>query len=353
MIKEWDFLRVVACLSIVLLHTTTWLHFLGPRIEDELLLYARVLLCFATPAFIMLSIMILANKYPRKLPDKFWLSRLQFLLLPFLFWAVIDAAVRAYGSGRPFAEYAINNILYGGFVGWFVLVILQLYVMYMLVLKGRVAQFIVLPVGAVLSFIVLNEWLLPTHFYEANEKLLRISFAMWLIYFAVAYVSGRYYTQLIRVLVRLRYVLVGVVVLTSALVYGNFSIGLTEAESRRLDLVPFVIAVTFMLLAFGQCLPTSRFVQFVSRYAFAIYLIHWQVLYFVAPFFHGITNHFWLQTIGLFSTTIALSIAIAHLISKLPFGHYLVGKIKPRRKIASNIVDITSIRNDELERKSS
>ncbi|WP_375803831.1 acyltransferase family protein, partial [Staphylococcus aureus] len=76
MIKEWDLLRAIACLSIVTLHTTTWMTFHNEfYAEHTTLHFIRILLCFATPTFIVLSIIILAHKYPNQLPSNFWSKR--------------------------------------------------------------------------------------------------------------------------------------------------------------------------------------------------------------------------------------------------------------------------------------
>lgn len=84
MIKEWDYLRVVACLSILLLHTSSWVIMeVGVEPEQTIYLFLRIALCYATPTFIVLSILILANRYREQIPTNFWSSRIHYILVPF------------------------------------------------------------------------------------------------------------------------------------------------------------------------------------------------------------------------------------------------------------------------------
>ena len=80
-VKEWNLLRVVACLSIVLLHCTTQIgkNVGYPDIENYH--FYRMLLCYATPTFIVLSEIILANRYPSILPQNFWMKRIKYIFI--------------------------------------------------------------------------------------------------------------------------------------------------------------------------------------------------------------------------------------------------------------------------------
>lgn len=316
----------------MLLHTTTWLNFSAAPIEEDWLLFLRVLLCFATPTFILLSVIILANKYPTALPKGFWVSRFQFLLLPYLAWATIDAMARGlYSSKKTFFDYIWNNIFYGGFVGWFVLIILQLYFFYMIIIKWPWTRLIVLPAGVMIAYIHMNELFLPESFYMEYEGLLRISSTTWLIYFAIAYVLGRYYERIAPLLVKYRYLLLIISFAAGYIVYSAFLAGETAPESRRADLIPFVLAMTLLVLAWGRRLPYFKIVQFLSKYAFAIYLVHWQILFFTTSYVTIWTDSFMLQVILLFTIAISASIGITALLQKVPFGSYIVGKVKQKK----------------------
>lgn len=81
MIKEWNLLRVIACLSIVLLHSTTQTaNVVGYPEIDNYHIY-RIIMSFATPTFILLSEIIIANKYSNSIPEGFLEIELNILLV--------------------------------------------------------------------------------------------------------------------------------------------------------------------------------------------------------------------------------------------------------------------------------
>jgi len=196
-IKEWDYLRVVACLSILLLHTSSWVIMeVGVEPEQTIYLFLRIALCYATPTFIVLSILILANRYHENIPRNFWSSRIQYIFIPYLVWAFVDALVveSIYRKGLLWEKY-FDNIVYGEFVGWFVVVIMQLYVIFTLLtrFKWSIAWF--LPFSVLVTLIHHTVILLPYPIFQENSIWLRFFFTGWLGYFAVAYAIGIYYDE--------------------------------------------------------------------------------------------------------------------------------------------------------------
>ena len=123
MVKEWNLLRVTACLSIVLLHSTTQTgRALGYVPQSELYEFFRIVLCYATPTFIILSEIILANRYKEKIPKGFFVKRLKFIVIPYLIFAVIDSLIARrfnphFDLNKTIVEKIWENIFPGAFVG--------------------------------------------------------------------------------------------------------------------------------------------------------------------------------------------------------------------------------------------
>ena len=116
MVKEWNLLRAVACLSVVLLHSTTQMGILLGGLQANYYDLFRIGLCYATPAFIVLSEIILANRYSLKVPSGFFIKRFKYIYIPFLVFSVIDGIVVNYFYPQTFLnkknyyEYPIWNI---------------------------------------------------------------------------------------------------------------------------------------------------------------------------------------------------------------------------------------------------
>ena len=332
MIKEWDLLRVVACLSILLLHTSSWIIMeVGVEPEQQFYLFLRIALCYATPTFIVLSILILSNRYRERLPSNFWSSRIQYIFVPFLVWAFLDALLveSIYRKGLLWDKY-YHNVVSGEFVGWFVVVIMQLYVIIALMkrFKWSIAWF--LPISALITLVHHAIIQLPYPIFEDNVMVIRLLFTGWLGYFAVAYALGVYYEQIAGVAKKYRGATVVFVVLSMVFLYIRVQLGYTEVHSRRLDLVPLVISVVLCVIAWGQALPSTKVVRLISQYAFMIYLIHWEVLrlstsWFVAHFDSTIT-----RVPMLLLWTLVVCIGLTKLLSFLPFSQWIVGKLKKR-----------------------
>lgn len=330
LIKEWDLLRAIACLSIVTLHTTTWMTFHNEfYAEHTALHFIRILLCFATPTFIVLSIIILAHKYPNQLPPNFWSKRIRFLLVPYMAWAIIYAGIAETIYRKDlFFITVLQNFFRGDFVGWFVIVILQLYALYALLKKYQLADVVVLPLAICISLVHHALIQLPYPFFMTHQTQFRLLLTGWLGYFAIAYLAGKHYKKLAAALLRYRWWTLVTALLSAMLIFINMKLGQTGIHSRRLDLIPFVCSISALILAWGQKLPYFKIVRILSRYAFMIYLIHWQVLWFGSGFIMRFGLSFKVTIVIIVTLTVALCIAIAWTIARLPFGQYIVGAIK-------------------------
>ncbi|MFJ7736024.1 acyltransferase family protein [Lysinibacillus sp. NPDC097287] len=330
MIKEWDMLRVMACLSILLLHATSWIiSTVGKSPEHEMYMFLRIALCFATPSFIVLSILILANRYREQVPPGFWPSRLQFVFVPFLVWAFVDALIveSIYRNGLLVEKY-IENLIFGGFTGWFVVVIMQLYAVFALMKRFKWSPVWFLPMCVIMSLVHHAVILLPYPFFEDNMLIMRLFFTGWLGYFALAYLIGMYYSQIAVLAKRYRVATIFLVLLSGVYLYIRMQLGYTEVHSRRLDLVPLVASIVLFVIAWGQSIPYVAPIRIISKYAFMIYLMHWEVLRFSTDWFVEHFDKTLVRVPLLVLWTLFVCIILTKLISLLPFSQWIVGKIK-------------------------
>ncbi|RST59363.1 hypothetical protein D5F11_012265 [Siminovitchia terrae] len=346
MIKEWNLLRALACLSIVFLHSTTQMSKIMDHPEIDLYYYGRIFLCMATPAFIVLSIVILANRYPHRLPDNFWRKRINFIFIPFLFFAVVDAFVTHYlNNNVVIKEKITENILTGNFVGWFILVIFQFYALHYFVTKFRLSMKWMLPLSLISMFsylFLINEELIKL---DGYSHVLRLPFLAWFGYFTAAYLIGKYYKTLSKTLLKYRWLTLVLFVLSAAFLYFSYSSGLvTGTHSRRMDLFPVVISFCLAVFAWGQKIPASKLVNLISNYSFGIYLLHWQFQRLLAPHFVGLFSSYFASVLLLFVVSLTASILTIKLIAYLPFGAFIVGKVRKVKKesVRSELVEQTA-----------
>lgn len=139
-IKEIFMIRCISCLSVVLLHIISMVLMLQAEALADISHTVdsfRTLLMFSTPAFIFISEFLLARSYPDGVPDGFLKKRGKVIFVPFLFIAAIDALLMTSAMGGEvtflaFVQKYLANVFLGNFIGYFILVIFQFYMLHMM-----------------------------------------------------------------------------------------------------------------------------------------------------------------------------------------------------------------------------
>ncbi|WP_077214954.1 acyltransferase family protein [Bacillus dakarensis] len=329
MIKEWNLLRVVACLSIVLLHSTTQTAAVVGLPEIENYDLYRILLVYATPTFIVLSMVILSNRYPDRLPDNFWMSRFQFILFPYLAFGIIDGLVGKYfNPNLSLSHRIIDNIFTGSFVGWFIIVIFQFYALHYLVTRFKLSMTWMFPVSLAVMIwyltLINGEYTLHPDY----DHVLKLPFLAWFGYFTAAFIIGKHYKVIAEKLYKHRWVTLLYVGLSVYILYLSYMQGNTAIHSRRIDIIPLVLSISTAVLAWGQAIPKFKIITLLNNYAFGIYLVHWPVQRFLAPYTAAYFQQTSTRVLALFFVTLIITVMIIKLISMLPLGQFIVGKVK-------------------------
>ncbi|UTR09836.1 acyltransferase family protein [Evansella sp. LMS18] len=340
-IKEIFWLRALACLAVVTVHAvyTTLGHY-EQRIgtfSEYILILLRFLAFFGTPAFVFISELLLSRSYPAGVPKGFFKKRVQFLLVPFLFMAVVYAVMLG-NTWSETAERMLNNWFLAGFTGYFVLIIFQFYLLHVLLhkkLRTWPAK-IVLPAallinGAYLAFFNFSE---PANIIFADQiwrSAHWLPFTGWIFYFTLGYYAGRNYEEFLALLHRkkkLFFALPAVsMLLLIALVRTDI---LTVVSSKRIDILLYttgMIGVIFILASYRKTVP--GFIMTINKYSFNIYLLHNIFLYNLPfiKFMHPIIYFAFTFCIG-----VAAPIFISRLLSDWKYTPYLIGKTLPAPK---------------------
>ncbi len=338
MLEEVFLLRAIACLSIVLLHSITRTY----TNEDGIIEYLKLLLAFGTPAFVFISELVLAHSYPVHTPKGFLVKRIRYILLPYFCFSLVylfsDTIFNA-GTDRPFIINLIRFSFLGEFSGYFVLIIFQFYLLHLFFQRYIFPKFrpiTVLSVTALLNFTYLGLFNLspiPSSVFGVYmwERLYTMIFVGWIFYFAVAYYCGRYYKEMLAILLRWRYALIGSVLFTGALVLFTLEQQwINIVSSKRMDMVLFTLSMVFMLLfVSSQLKRIPDWIVRISQTSFGIYLIHPIILSFLQVGFRKVP---FLQNsiagvVILMISALLLSIAAVYIVNYLPWGSHVIGKI--------------------------
>jgi membrane-bound acyltransferase YfiQ involved in biofilm formation len=337
MIKEWNLLRTIACLSIVFLHSTSNIGVLTGFPKTEFYQLLRVILCYATPTFVVLSEVILANRYPDQLPKNFWRKRIKWIFAPYFSFAIIDALL-CYQINPNFdlSERMLRNILLGEFEGYFVLIIFQFYVLHYFVTKYRLSMNWLIPISilAMIFHFKILEGNIP--FVQEHIAFFKIPFTAWFCYFTVAYIIGRNYKKVSAALLKYKWFTLVGLIFSLAIVAVFYKAGYTSVGSRRIDLLPLTFAISIVVMAWGQLIKNFKFINVISNYSFGIYLLHWQVQRYVGSYAAQYFDNTFTRVIAMFTISLFISMIIIKLVSMLPFGSYIVGNVNRKLPSSSN-----------------
>lgn len=306
-----------------------------------MLLNIAGILAFGTPAFVFISEMLISYSYPNQLPSNFFMKRVKFILLPFIFMGVFYAVLVDLKRPMEIPEGILLNVL-GNYHGWFVLVIFQFYFLHFLIIKYGIRynyKWVLL-----ISFVVNVVYLAIFNFYKPqtdNNFILYYwesgyvkLFVGWLFYFTVAYYCGKNYRVFMNYLIKYKNVLyfsvpffIGILILNNT--YANM-----EFTSKRVDMIFLTLAIIFVLLInLRNVKKPLKFFNWIAKYSFGIYLVHYFFLNLINRALVFLNLEFgYLNILILFFGSLFGSIFVIYMLNRFPFGKYFVGRVNDTKK---------------------
>lgn len=327
-------MRAMACLSIVMIHTitTTFYKFEMPN-EGYLLRVFQLLLLYATPIFVFISEFLLAKHYKTEVKEGFVKQKLLILGIPYI---IINLGL-AYVYGHPenlkeYMESVKFMMFHGGTLTYFIIIIFQFYALHMLFAKYLVK---LNPIKMIFYSLIITSlfWAMRTFIDAPDAFYLNwmwqregwMVFIGWLSYFLLGFYMGYYYETFMANIQRYSiHILVGTLIVTAITVVDYLSGWLTLVDSKRVDTplyVTMIILVFFLISSYTKYVP--RFFIFISNYSFSIYLIH----YFIVHRLGKLHDNPAFNILFTFTLTVTFSICITYLFNLTKFGKYIVGGI--------------------------
>ncbi|WFA05214.1 acyltransferase family protein [Bacillus sp. HSf4] len=348
-VKEIFVLRCISCLSVVLLHAISMVMFLQEEMLGDtvhVIESFRTLLMFSTPAFIFISEFLLAHAYSDGVPEGFLKKRFKTIFIPFLFIAVLDAFLTAGLMMEQFHAAAIvqkllANIFLGNFIGYFILVIFQFYLLHMcfhsFLQKASPKWVLSVSFAVNAAYLCYFTFINPPVVQEqASFPFSWVPFPGWLFYFCLAYYCGKDYKRFLALLDQYRYAVYTAAVVTAvsivAISYFSENIAIT---SKRPDILFYSISIIFLCFhLFSKLTAVPRLIMFISNYSFSIYLLHAFFLIIGMAVLSGINSISPVPAVALlFFGGTGAAIFVSWSVNKLKYGYMFVGKIyQPKRQ---------------------
>ncbi|MFD1639746.1 acyltransferase family protein [Evansella tamaricis] len=333
-INEAFWLRSIACLAVAVTHavnTTLGNYEMTSKLHEYVLILIRFMAFFGTPAFVFISELILSHAYPKKVPKDFLKKRGKFLLFPFLFIAVLYAAIISNNMG-DFFQNTFKHLFLGGFYGYFILIIFQFYLLHILFQKylNKWDPKKVLVISLFINILYLAYFNLsaPLTIPQGEYIWLRgywLPFVGWIFYFVLGFYCGRnfvWFKEKLHQYKRLVYAMpIFSLFLIIFLVRSDL---ITVVSSKRVDMLIYTVSIIFaIILLSSQYERIPPFILWISKYSFNIYLLHKIFLYYLPAmsFLHPLVYF-----IFAYVYSISASIATAKILSYFPVSHYFIGK---------------------------
>lgn len=335
-------LRVIATVAVIAIHTTS-----QTMTQSALGYYGNQLARFAVPMFLILSGFLLfqsdlnSHFLPRA---QFYRKRFQKILLPYIIWTIFYSLVlHFYFNGMQNANMILPDLIRHLLLGngfshlYFVVIIIQLYLLYPLIRRSFQAHpglflLVSLLVSLLCQSLLYLHAIKAVQLYPYHAELYLISFPVWIFYFFLGMylalndqdleMSGR--------LSWLSWLLIWIVSL-GILLWDS-----QQTASYALSIKPTVIlyaSISFFLLrSWLNRFPIQNgpIMSWFSEQSFLIYLLHPLMANFLLFVSLRVMNQpeLWSSnfgTLGKFLLTLILTLIATYAISRTPLAKPLGG----------------------------
>lgn len=340
-IKEADFLKGLAILAVLLVHTS-WNFIKADELNEVVIsnAFINTFARFAVPLFIFVSGLVLSHKYFHSLDrNSFYSKRIKSILPPYVLFSLFYMLCKtAYLSRFPDAREVIINWITGGYgYLWFLVLIMQLYIIFPLLINiykkfslksGYVlaAAFLIELTWAIADLGIPKEFLFPSgifyfalgiyaydHAISFNLKS-KISYAMIPSIILIALSIS--YRQILGIIY-----------------YGGFeNIPIKHPTSSIISSVVLYALIIILLYSMAANINDNKslittIICSIGIYSFGIFLVHffYQQLITLLLIKIGVTFNDGLFYIILFTAMLVLSYATCYIIGRSPFGKYVIG----------------------------
>lgn len=325
-IPEIDGLRGVAILAVIVIHTSanfTQIDTINSLLISNLVI--DVFAHFAVPLFVFISGYVLSSKY-QQVTATYYSKRIKSITLPYISFSIFYLLCSTLYNAELPPPNAIYNLLTGGYgYLWFLLMILQLYLLYPF-LRNRVMNQYILGSAFVaqLTWILFGSMVIPSN-------LVGLVFLSHIFYFVLGiYAQGHStklkasYLVLIPILTAISsYSLIGKIV-----EYGGYD----NIPNGALPLYTITSTALFTLTVIGLynitfSIKWPKVLLSLGRYSFGIYLIHAFFMSVIGLLLEkaGITPLQWQFYPIMFACTLVCSFGFTWVMWRLPFISTAIG----------------------------
>ncbi|TDM12131.1 acyltransferase family protein [Macrococcus lamae] len=334
---ELNYLRVFLCMLIITTHILTE-YAVSNEPDDfqiKVLYWIRMIVIVGTPGFIILSQLLVTLNYKETLPRNYLISRVQFILLPYLVMGMFYSYSESEDRNISFMSQFYENIILGNWYGYFVIVIMQFYLLNYLIYKinpailgSKLALILSIIVNAV--YLYAYEFVEPVKtFMDAHYPISFNTFILgWISYYFIGSYIGLNYDAILEFLEKhLTLLLVGTVLSFLLFIFGREH-DYWNVTSYNFATILYTACLFLLLIKFSTIFKTfmANTVAQVSAYSFFIYLLHPIILDAIFSYTQRFQGHTLIFIPITLLIVIGCCIGIGSVLKEFPIFKYVMGK---------------------------
>lgn len=345
---ELNHLRVMLCLSIILTHILTrYTIFLEPdSLQLDTLYWIRNIFITATPAFIILSVLLTTLNYKKELPKGYLVERIKYLLVPYILVAMFYCYSLSLENNNNFLNELWSTMVLANWHGYFIFIIMQFAIFTVIIYKIDV-RILSSKIALVLSFVINVAFLYSYYEIEAVNNFFMSYYPLshntiflgWIFfYFFGAFIGLNY--ESIKVNLQYNVAILLLMVILSYILFIVFEDGdHWTVTSFHYSLIPLHASMFLLMLYIATSLSSiwQNNVRTISNYSLFIFLFHPVIL----PYIYDFTEAYDGSTIIFISLTLlfilGICIGIGILLAQYKIFRFVLGKqpykVKNRGKV--------------------
>lgn len=282
---ELVYLRAFICVIIIITHLLTQITLQNGDLDRGSLIaqyYIRNIIIFGTPAFIILSQLLTTLNY-EKVTTRYLTSRIKYILIPYFLMGSFYSYSESLLTKTSFKSQFIENVVLGQWYGYFIVVIMQFFILSYLIYKINHHLFNS-KLLLLLSFIVqqvylyffyqndqFHEWIVNHYPLSENTMILG-----WIFYFFLGGFIGYNYQRVLSFLNKYLVIMIVLGIASYFLFIVLSDKDYWNVTSYTYSLTVYNAVMFIVLLGICTHFQTMLYntIQMISAFSFFIYLLH-------------------------------------------------------------------------------
>ncbi|WP_079478033.1 acyltransferase [Halobacillus salinus] len=335
--EEIPFVRAIACMLVVLVHTSARNYDVDHFISD-IGMYFNQIARLGTPIFAVISAFLLTSSVIKRgfSLKKFVTSRAVKILSPYIIWSFVYLAYNKIILGAevfPNWKQTLDYFLLGDARThlYFIVTVIHFYILFpfLQLIRNRMALIVLFLLSTVLNYFWLKDMYpdLSVIFGEWTYIITNRSFIFnWISFFMFGMVLAYFWKDVLKLIKKYEWIVYGMAFVLFIFVFMEIQPGVVLSSSRVENLFYIPVFVIFLLLVSTYVIKQPMLFKpfkLIGDYSMGIYLVHPLVLIFIEK----LLPNLFVRALGIstaFTLAMIISVLIIKGISLLPKSTFIV-----------------------------